>query len=274
MTNPPRVRPRIHVSGPKKRKMVIATTGYAGMRGTKMRIMTHQQAKKWVDRRAMEIVMRPNAPRQRNPMNLELADPELDILIPDILPQDDGEAIYMALPQNRSAAQTRRSEAENWVETEKILTESIYHDNRRPPCQCTRERFRKRVRFISLDSYVIKEVAYCQCAAACSGLIAEGFFPSAPRRPGTVFSLRLLRTLHAQSALGSVSKLAWSSGLHMVFEEDLKTALPRFDEEVCFKYEHQFYPTLLTAVASGYLPPLGRSAICSGNKIKQRLGIC
>jgi hypothetical protein len=250
MTHPPRGPPRIHVSGPKKRKILIATTGYAGMRGTKMRTMTHQQAKKWVDGRAMDIVMRPNAPRLRNAASLEFADPELDIQMPDVLPEDDIEVTHMPLPQRRSAAQTRRAAADNWVETEKILTESIYHDDRRQPCKCTRERYRKRVRFISLDSYVIKEVAYCQCAAACSGLIAEGFFPSSPRRPGTVFSLRLLRTLHAQSALGSVSKFAWSSGLHMVFEEDLKTALPRFDQEVCFKCEHQFLPTLLTALAS------------------------
>jgi hypothetical protein len=52
----------------------------------------------------------------------------------------------------------------------------------------------------------------------------------------------------------------------MVFEEDLKTALPRFDEEVCVKYEHQFFPTLLTAVALGCLPPLHRGAVCRSHK--------
>jgi hypothetical protein len=55
-----------------------------------------------------------------------------------------------------------------------------------------------------------------------------------------VFSLRLLRTLHAQGALGSVSKPAWSAGLYVVFEEDLRTTQPRFDEEVCSEFEFIF----------------------------------
>jgi hypothetical protein len=123
-------------------------------------------------------------------------------------------------------------------------------------CSRSRARHRKRVRFISLDSYKIDYFEYCQCAAACSGLIAEGFFPSAPCRPGTVFSLRLLRTLHAQGVLGSVSKQAWSAGLHMIFEEDLKTVLPSFYHEVCTYRERATFAVVLTAVASGCLPSL------------------
>jgi hypothetical protein len=116
----------------------------------------------------------------------------------------------------------------------RALVDPMDNENRRMPCGCSRARYRKHVRFISLDSYKIDYFEYCQCAAACSGLIAEGIFPSSPCRPGTVLSLRLLRTLHAQSVLGSVSKQAWSAGLHMIFEEDLKTVLPPFDDEVCF----------------------------------------
>jgi hypothetical protein len=122
--------------------------------------------------------------------------------------------------------------ARKWypLDAEKLFAEMIYNEAGRKPCQCSRSRYRKRRRYISLEAYVIKEVQDCQCAAACCGLIAAGFFPAAPRRPGTVFSPRLLRTLHAQSAFGSVSKYAWTAGLHAIFEEDVKTPLPRFDD--------------------------------------------
>jgi hypothetical protein len=157
-------------------------------------------------------------------------------------PEADIRVLTIPLDNKRPAAATRKSRAENWVETERILTETLYENGRRRQCMCARARDRKRVRFISLESYVVREVDYCQCAASCGALLSEGegFFPSAPCKPGTVFSLRLLRTLHAQGALGSVSKPAWSAGLHVVFEEDLRTTLPRFDEEVCLEFEFTF----------------------------------
>jgi hypothetical protein len=138
----------------------------------------------------------------------------------------------------------------------RALVDPMYNENRQMPCGCSRARYRKRVRFISLDSYEIDYFGYCQCAAACSGLIAEGFFPSSSPRLGTVFSLRLLRTLHAQSVLGSVSKQAWSAGFQMIFEEDLKTVLPRFNDEVCIYRERAIFAIVRTDVASGCLPSL------------------
>jgi hypothetical protein len=196
-----------------RKTYVYANTGYMGMPGTGMKTMTPAQWNKYVAKRDMKIVMRPNASSRpsRNTDNAALAGPELDIPgIPvnyDHQYDNDAES-FVPVTQKRSNAQTRRSEAQNWVDAEKVLVDSLYNENRRMPCGCSRARYRKRVRFISLDSYKIDYFEYCQCAAACCGLIAERFFPSSPRRPGTVFSLRLLRTLHAQSVLGSVSKQA------------------------------------------------------------------
>jgi hypothetical protein len=244
----------------KRRKQTYAITGYGGMPGTKARTMTHAQWLKWSSKRAMKVVMRPQGSNRpsRNVENAALADPELELpgIPPDYHYPDGDAGSFIPLINKRSNAQTRQSVAQNWVDAEKMLVDSLYNDNRRIPCSCSRARYRKRVRFISLDSYKIDYFEYCQCAAACSGLIAEGFFPSAPCRPGTVFSLRLLRTLHAQGVLGSVSKQAWSAGLHMIFEEDLKTVLPSFYHEVCTYRERATFAVVLTAVASGCLPSL------------------
>jgi hypothetical protein len=146
--------------------------------------------------------------------------------MPDVLPQDDIEVRHMPLLQNQSAAQTRRTAADNWVEAEKILTESIYHDDRRQPCKCTSS-----------------SNSSSQCAAA--SLLKDSFrYLLADQERYSHFDC------YERYTLDAVSKFAWVSGVHMVLDEDVKTILPRFDEEVCFKCEHQFFPTLLTALAS------------------------
>jgi hypothetical protein len=240
----------------------------------KSRKMEIGKAHKLVQRTAHQVVMRQNA---RPRVNLDIPGAwfgaaEGEITAYDDLPQLDGDFTDAQIPRTRSAAQTGKSEALNWLETEKILVDVMYQDIRRKPCQCTRHRYRKRVRFISLDSYVVRDVDYCQCAAACSDLISEGFFPSMPRRPGTVFSLRLLRTLHAQSALGSVSKQAWTRGLHMIFEEDLNTVLPSFEKEVCSQSSlpaPRYISAALTVLASRCLPSLGRGPLRSRYPVEQ-----
>jgi hypothetical protein len=123
-------------------------------------------------------------------------------------------------------------DAKKWypLDAEKLFAKMIYNEAGGKPCQCSRSRYRKRRRYISLEAYVIKEVEYCQCTAACWGLIAAALFPAAPHQSGTVFSPHLLRTLHDQSTLGSVSKYPWTAGVHAIFEEDRKTPLPRFDD--------------------------------------------
>jgi hypothetical protein len=219
-------------------------SGFGGVPGTRMRTIRFRRIENILERRGFSVVPRRNArpapvPNTDNSED-RFAGLQDDIpVLDDDFPQYDGDITVITIPldNKRPVASTRKSRAENWVETEKILTGVMYHAGQRHQCICSRPRDCKRVRFISLESYIIKEVDYCQCAASCSALLCEGegFFPSSPRKPGTVFSLRLLRTLHAQAVLGSVSKLAWSAGLHMVFEKDLKTALPRFDEEVCLE---------------------------------------
>ncbi|KAF8531189.1 hypothetical protein BDD12DRAFT_691393, partial [Trichophaea hybrida] len=56
-------------------------------------------------------------------------------------------------------------------------------------------------------------VDYCNCPLSTSTLVGEGFFPAAPRKPRTAFSMRLLQVLHEQSIRGSISKSAWADGL-------------------------------------------------------------
>jgi hypothetical protein len=53
-------------------------------------------------------------------------------------------------------------------------------------------------------------------------------------------SSRTLLEKLAQGSLGSVSNPASPAGLLVVVEEDLRTTLPRFDEEVCLEFEFTF----------------------------------
>jgi hypothetical protein len=239
----------------------------------KPKTMDYGKARKLLERTAHKVIMRQKTRPRLNIdiLGLGFASAEDAIRAFDDLPQPDGDFTQAHNPRTRTAAATRKNEALNWLDTEEILIDVMYHDGQRKPCECTRARNRKRVRFIALDSYVVREMEYCQCPASCSDLTSEGFFPSSPRKPGTVFSLRLLRTLHAQTALGSVSKQAWTRGLHMIFEEDLNTVLPRFEEEVslqsCGLPLH--ISAVLTVQALGCLPSLGRRPLQAGYPIEQ-----
>jgi hypothetical protein len=76
----------------------------------------------------------------------------------DDFAQPDGDITVVTIPldNKRPVASTRKIRAENWVEMEKILTDVLYHGGQRNRCMCSRARDRKRVRFISLDSYIVK----------------------------------------------------------------------------------------------------------------------
>jgi hypothetical protein len=84
-----------------------------------------------------------------------------------------------------------------------------------------------------MESYTWRDIPYWQCATSASRLISFGFFPSNPRKPCTVFSLKLLGTLHEQCTRGSISKEAWAGGLRAAFEADNMMVLPDFSCPVC-----------------------------------------
>jgi len=104
--------------------------------------------------------------------------------------------------------------------------------NRLPDtCVCT-QRDIVTLRCIDLNSYEHHEFQYCICQQSSSCLLNEGYFPCAPIKPRTAFSIRLLQLLHVQSVRGYVSRSAWSGGLRALFESEKKAVLPAFDREV------------------------------------------
>jgi hypothetical protein len=76
--------------------------------------------------------------------------------------------------------------------------------------------------------YVIRNVEYCICGFASSQLVEKGFFPSAPIKPRTVFSIQLLETLHEQSVRTSISKYGWGEGLRAAHEKRMCKSLKPF----------------------------------------------
>jgi hypothetical protein len=135
------------------------------------------------------------------------------------------------ISQRRLRLSERPKLAQNLQEVGKILSEAIFSWSERA-CECIR-RDVVNVRHITMESYTWIHVPYCQCATSASHLISSGFFPSSPRKPCTVFSLKLLRTLHEQCTRGSLSKEALAGGLRAAFEADNKMVLPDFSRPVC-----------------------------------------
>jgi hypothetical protein len=133
--------------------------------------------------------------------------------------------------RTRLSANLRERRAENWQRTEAILADMMVKDRLPDPCNCTRHDI-VTVRRIDLNSYEHSEFQYCNCPRSSSCLLKEGYFPCAPIKPKTAFSIRLLQLLHEQSVLGYVSRSAWSGGLRALFEREKKAVLPAFDREV------------------------------------------
>ena len=104
--------------------------------------------------------------------------------------------------------------------------------NRLPDtCVCTRPDI-VTVQCIDLNLYEHCDFQYCICHQSSSCLLNEGYFPCAPIKLTTAFSIRLLQLLHEQSVLGYVSRSAWSGGLRALFESEKKAVLLAFDREV------------------------------------------
>jgi hypothetical protein len=76
----------------------------------------------------------------------------------DDFAQPDGDITVVTIPldNKRPVVSTRKSRAENWVEMEKILTDVLYHGGQRTRCLYRRARNTKRLRFISVDSSIVK----------------------------------------------------------------------------------------------------------------------
>ena len=146
-------------------------------------------------------------------------------------PPQDAPLIEVFQHHNRSNARVRKRLAEQWKDTEKVLTQLLHNGSAASICPCT-SKDHVQVRLISLESWTEKGMDYCSCPLSTRSLIAEGFFPSTPRKPRTAFSLQLLQVLHEQSVRGSISKVAWADGLHAVFEYNLKISLPGFTRHV------------------------------------------
>lgn len=143
--------------------------------------------------------------------------------------------------RNRSNVGVRKRLSEQWKETEQALTQLLHTGSAAFTCPCA-SKDHVQVTLISLECWRVKGMDYCSCALSTSCLIAEGFFPSSPRKPRTAFSLRLLLVLHEQSVRGSISKVAWADGLRASYEYDHMTSLPGFSRQVSCCPSQYYFP--------------------------------
>ena len=109
--------------------------------------------------------------------------------------------------KNRSRVGERKRLSENWKETEQAFIQFLRSGSAASACTCTRKDHVD-VQLLSLESWVMRGIDYCNCALSTTTLIEEGFFPSTPRKPRTAFSIRLLQVFHEQSVRGLISKSA------------------------------------------------------------------
>ena len=143
----------------------------------------------------------------------------------------DAPLIEIFYRNNRSLIGERKRLSENWKETEQVFAQFLHFGSAASICTCLRKD-RVNVRLLALESWVTKDIDYCNCPLSATALIKKGFFPATPRKPNTAFSMRLLQVLHEQSIRGSISKSAWADGLRAVYESDLKMSLPVFSRQV------------------------------------------
>ena len=219
---------------------MVALRGYGG---SKARMMDIWKEERRIQLQAPNLIGRGrNGPSggDRNrflPLQLDYEQAQLGNQ-PDDEPyvRNDGihwvdEIIGTTISQRRSRLSERQKLAQYWREIEKILSEAIYSRSERA-CECI-HRDVVNISHITMEGYTWIDVPYCQCATSASSLIFSGFFPSSPKKPRTVFSLKLLRTLHEQFTRGSSSKEAQAGGLRAAFEADDKMVLPDFSCPVC-----------------------------------------
>jgi hypothetical protein len=99
--------------------------------------------------RLFTVVPRQNIRRSPAPVseNIGVQFPGLPHDVPTMedFARPDGDIIVITIPLDieRPVASTRKSRVENWIETEKILTDVLYHGGQRNRCMCSRAPDRK-----------------------------------------------------------------------------------------------------------------------------------
>jgi len=227
----------------KRKTAVFERVALRGYGGSKARTMDIQKGGRRIQLQAPNLIGRggngPSGADQNRflPRQLDYEQEQLGNQ-PDDEPyvRNDGihwvdKIIGTTISQKRSRLSERQKLAQNWREVQKILSEAIYSRSERACKFICRDVVN--VRHITMESYTWRDIPYWQCATSSSRLISSGFFPLSPRKPRTVFSPKLLRTLHEQCTTGSISKEAWAGGLRAAFEADNKMVLPDFSRLVC-----------------------------------------
>jgi hypothetical protein len=187
-----------------------------------------------------------NRPNRLLPPKPEARAHKIDIIeqhIPDFElydPNNDGseswpvQSVWNAASR-RSKASQRQATALNWRAAEDRMVD--IHFGKNLTCTCNWREIVE-VRFISCEQYKVRRVSYCACGLASSLLFNDGFFPSTPVKPRTVFSIKLLALLHQQAVRGSISKYAWAEGLRAFHEEELGKVIPSFHRLLRDAYHH------------------------------------
>ena len=139
--------------------------------------------------------------------------------------------------RQRSRAAARQREAENWLKVEKRIVEILSRDGTSFTCQCSTKQSVS-VRHISTEGYFVKDIPMCPCGMLSSLLLRNGYFPSSPIKPRTIFSVRLLRLFHEQSIRGKMSRYAWSEGLRAAHEFELGKEIQPFNKLLRNSYHH------------------------------------
>ena len=139
--------------------------------------------------------------------------------------------------RQRSRAAARQREAENWLKAEKRIVEILSGDGTSFTCQCSTKQSVS-VRHISTEGYFVKDIPMCPCGMSSSLLLRNGYFPSSPIKPRTIFSVRLLRLFHEQSIRGKMSRYAWSEGLRAAHEFELGKDIQPFNKLLRTSYHH------------------------------------
>ena len=158
------------------------------------------------------------------PLNNELYEPELS----DISPQlpDLIDAIQGTTRSHNFNKSPKR--ASNWSNTEQLIVTLLKTPyNAEQACPCL-SRQSHEVRFVDLVEYQTGPCSFCGCGSDAGQLACEGWFPSSPVQPGTVFSERLLDLLDAVSVKRPHFRYGFGKALRACLEKKHHAIFPTF----------------------------------------------